>query len=167
MRLRLILALIALSSPALAEEPRGCDKFAWPIAAEQAALGGAERQSPAPNGSYDRNSAVAIALPLSPLAAAKLAKPPERAPKDPASLAGSAAFAAASTAGKYRVTLPLAGWIDLVQDGAYLKPTAFTGALDCPNVRKSVEFAIGAAPFVLQVSGVTNPKIALVLTRVD
>ena len=66
--------------------------------------------------------------------------------------------------GRYKITLSDAGWIDVIQDGQYLKPVAFTGALDCPGLRKSVEFDIGPAPFTLQLSDVPAPTISVVLT---
>jgi hypothetical protein len=160
----LAVALLALSVlPASAQEPRGCDKFKWPIGAGQAALTATERQS-ASGDSYDRTSTAAIEMPLAPLAEAKLAMPPERAPKKSDSSAGAVAFAAVENAGRYRVALSAAGWIDIIQDGKYLTPTAFTGALDCQGVRKSVEFDLGAAGFTLQVSDVSDPKMLVVLT---
>jgi hypothetical protein len=90
--------------------------------------------------------------------------PPERAPKKPGSSAGMLRFANGA-AGKYRVTLSSGGWIDVIQNGAYLKPIDFTGALDCPGVRKSVEFSLGPEPFTLQVSDVAERVMRVVLTQ--
>lgn len=89
--------------------------------------------------------------------------PPERTPKRADAFAGALSFAAAP-AGRYKITLSDAGWIDVIQDNRYLKPVAFTGALDCPGVRKSVEFEIGPEAFTLQLSDVAAPTISVVLT---
>jgi hypothetical protein len=156
--------LVALATPALADEPRGCDKFKWPLETERAALTSHEKLAPQAGAELDRTSPVAIAVALAPLKDAKLAIAPERAPKNADGFAGALSFAAAADAGKYKVTLSDAGWIDVIQNEHALKPTAFTGALDCPGVRKSVEFELGAEPFVLQLSDVAAPTISVVLT---
>ena len=105
-----------------------------------------------------------LTLALQPLASAKLPLEPERRPKTTPALAGFVRFAAAGASGLYKVSLSEGAWIDVVQDGKRLKPTAFTGATDCPNIRKSVKFEIGAAPFVVQVSGAPSDHIGVVLT---
>ena len=156
-------SLLALAgAPARAAEPSGCDKFAWPLTAEQQELGAAK---PAPaDAEIDRNAGKALTLALQPLASAKLPLEPERRPKTTPALAGFVRFAAAGASGLYKVSLSEGAWIDVVQDGKRLKPTAFTGATDCPNIRKSVKFEIGAAPFVVQVSGAPSDHIGVVLT---
>jgi hypothetical protein len=100
---------------------------------------------------------------LVPLSKAQLTMAPERAPKITTSFAGTVEFKQAAQPGTYVVTLSNGAWINLVQDGHYLKRVAFTGALDCPGVRKSVKFTIGAGPFVLQVSDVARNTIAVVV----
>ncbi len=161
-RLIAALALLVLAAPALAEEPHGCDKFEWSIEKPQQLLAGMERSNGA--GVNDRDAGTAFSVRLSPLAEAKLKWPPERAPKDPPSFAGTVEFGPAKQAATYAVTLSAAAWIDLVQGGRYLKPVAYTGALDCPHARKSVKFAIGPEPFTLQLSGAPYPTIDLVVT---
>jgi len=42
-----------------------------------------------------------------------------------------------------------------------------TGALDCPGLRKSVEFGIGPEPFIVQLSYVAVKSISLVLMPSD
>jgi hypothetical protein len=152
-----------LPAAALAEEPRGCDKFKWPLDVERAALADAARRV-ASDAELQRDSAVAITVPLAPLAEAGLALPPERAPKRRDGFAGSARFAAGGQAGDYKVTLSKPGWIDVIEDGRYLKPLDYTGALDCPGVRKSVAFHLSGDTFVLQVSDVQEPTIDVVVT---
>ena len=167
MRLALAGLLIVLALPAFAEEPKGCDAFAWPLGVEKAALASSDKQTPNAGDELDRNSAEAITVALVPFQAATLSKPPERDPKNADSYAGAVSFAAGSGSGKYKVTLAEFAWIDVIQNGQYLKPVAFTGAHDCPGVRKSVEFELGAEPFVLQLSDVSAQTISVVLTPSD
>lgn len=164
MRVVSILVVLLAASSALADEPRGCDKFAWNIADAQHLLATPRPPGAGPN---DRNTATAISLSLAPLANAKLKLPPERTSSNPGSLAGSVEFASAAHVATYAITLSAAAWIDVVQDGKYLKPVAFTGALACPEVRKSVKFRIGPGPFTLQLSGATSDTIDLVVTPAD
>jgi len=164
MRLVAIMAILLASSAAQAAEPHGCDKFAWSIAKAQLLLA---KPTPPASVPADRDAGMAVSLPLKPLTDAGLKYPPERKPTDAKSFAGSVEFAAAKQAASYAVTLSAAAWIDLVQDGKYLKPVAFTGALDCAGVRKSVKFAIGPDPFILQLSGVPSGTINLVVTPAE
>jgi hypothetical protein len=158
-------AFLAIN-PALSAEPSGCDKFAWPLVKEQSLLA---KPQPAETiaTSFDRNVEQAFSLRLVLAAEARLPNPPERPPKKATAFAGFAQFGATSTGGSYKVSLSEGAWIDVVQEGRYLKPTAFTGATDCPNVRKSVKFDIGPAPFTLQISDAPSDKIAIVVTRAD
>jgi hypothetical protein len=67
----------------------------------------------------------------------------------------------------YTVNLSANAWIDAIQNGAYLKTVAFSGATDCEGLRKSLKFDLGDSPLVLQVSGVTSQAIAVVIARVS
>jgi hypothetical protein len=165
--MRQIIPLIGASLiawPALAAEPSGCDKFAWPLTNEQRLLG--EAQAPAQGAEVDRDAGKALTVKLAPLAEAGLPMAPERKPKEPA-LAGYLQFGKAASGHPYKVSLSEGAWIDLIQEGHYLKPTAFTGATDCPHIRKSVKFEIGPAPFTLQLSGAPATGIAVVLTPIE
>jgi hypothetical protein len=55
------------------------------------------------------------------------------------------------------------GWVDLVQDGHALKPKAFSGATDCDGIRKTMKYAIGASPFVLQISGIRENSVSVAI----
>lgn len=158
-----LLVLLTTAAGVLAEEPSGCDKFAWNIERERALLEG--RLLPAGDGLMDRTEAAGLALTLMPLAEAKLPRPPERQPKDQSTFAGIVSFSAGPGPTTYRISLSDAAWIDVVQGGAFVKSGKFTGARDCPGIRKSVEFYIGPTPFVVQISGAASPAIRLVLTR--
>jgi hypothetical protein len=89
-----------------------------------------------------------------------LPSPPERAPKE-GTFAGFAAFKSPPKPGLYTVSLSAGGWVDLVQDGHFLKPKAFSGATDCDGIRKTMKYEIKARPFVLQVSGAREDSISI------
>ena len=76
---------------------------------------------------------------------AKLPMPPERAPKD-GTFAGFASIKTAPKAGLYSISLSAGGWVDVVQDGHFLKPKAFSGATDCDGIRKTMKYELSASP---------------------
>ena len=103
-----------------------------------------------------------ITLSLVSPADAKLPSPPERAPKD-GTMAGFANFKGAPKAGLYTISLSAGAWVDVVQDGHFLKPKAFSGATDCDGIRKTMKYELAAQPFVLQVSGAKEGAISIAI----
>ena len=97
--------------------------------------------------------------------AAAFPKPPERSPKIKPSQAGFLSFAA-PRAGAYQIMMSAPAWIDIVQNGRYIKPSAFSNATDCPGVRKSVRVTLAASPFTLQISSTPGPSIGIVIAPV-
>jgi hypothetical protein len=162
MRTALFIALVLLAAtPAnAAEEPSGCDKFKWNIDRERAALTAPDRLKLASGGELAAFPSTGVTLGLSPPAEAKLPSPPERPPKE-GTFAGFAIFKAPPKAGIYTVSLSAGSWVDVVQDGRSLKPTAFSGATDCDGIRKAMKYEISASPFVLQVSGTRENSISI------
>ena len=61
------------------------------------------------------------------------------------------------------MTLSAEGWIDLVQNGAPLDSADHSGAKNCPGLRKSVRFNVGAAPVVLQISGAPAESVKVAI----
>jgi len=164
MRTSLLVALLLLgTAPAwAAEEPSGCDKFKWPIERERAALTAPDRAKLASGSELAALPSSGVTLALVTPADAKLPTPPERAPKE-GTFAGFASIKAAPRAGLYTVSLSSGGWLDVVQDGHFLKPKAFSGATDCDGIRKTVKFELSAAPFVVQVSGTKEDSISIAI----
>ena len=164
MRISLFVALLLLgAAPAwAAEEPSGCDKFKWPIERERAALTAPDRAKLASGSELAALPSSGVTLALVTPADAKLPTPPERAPKE-GTFAGFATVKAAPKAGLYTVSLSSGGWLDVVQDGHFLKPKAFSGATDCDGIRKTVKFELSAAPFVVQVSGTKEDSISIAI----
>jgi hypothetical protein len=163
MRTSLLIALLLLgtASGRAAEEPSGCDKFKWDITHERAALTAIDRAN-VNSGSELAVPSSGITLALVAPADAKLPLPPERAPKD-GTLAGFASFRTVPKAGIYTISLSEGAWVDVVQEGHFLKPKAFSGATDCAGIRKTMKYELATSPFVLQVSGVKGSAVSIVI----
>ena len=152
-----VLALLLLSMPVLAaEEPSGCDKFKWNIDRERAALTASDRTRLTPGAELNVLPASGVILSLAAPAEAKLPTPPEGG-----TFAGFASFKAAPKAGVYTISLSAGAWIDVLQDGDFVKPMGFSGAKDCEGIRKTIKYELSAKPFVLQVSGSRQDSISI------
>jgi hypothetical protein len=164
MRAPLLIALVLLgtASARAAEEPSGCDKFKWPIERERAALTAPDRVKLASGGELAALPSTGVTLALRPPAEAKLPSTPERAPRE-GTFAGFASFKNAPKAGLYTISLSAGGWVDVVQDGHFVKPKAFSGATDCDGIRKTMKYEISASPFVLQVSGTKEDSVSIAI----
>jgi len=164
MRAVLTIALLMLgAAPAwAAEEPVGCDKFKWNIERERAALTAPDRTRLASGGELAALPSTGITLDLRTPAEAKLPSPPERAPKE-GTFAGFVTFKNALPPGRYTISLSASGWIDVAQDGQFLKSITSSGVRECEGIRKSVKFEIPAKPFVIQISGIEANSISLAI----
>jgi hypothetical protein len=163
MRKCLFVALVLAAAPAwAAEEPSGCDKFKWPIDRERAALTAPDRAKLASGAELTAVPSTGMMLALVTPADAKLPTPPERAPKD-GTFAGYASVKATPRAGVYTISLSAGAWVDVVQDGRFLKPKAFSGATDCDGIRKTMKYELSDKPFVLQISGTKENSIAIAI----
>ena len=157
-----VLLLIASAPAIAAEEPSGCDKFKWSIDHERAALTAPDRAKLASGSEQAALPATGITLSLVTPTDAKLPAPPERAPKE-GTFAGFTSVKAAPKAGLYTISLSAGAWVDVVQDGHFLKPKAFSGATDCDGIRKTMKYELAASPFVLQVSGARENAISIAI----
>lgn len=165
MRLTGIVALLILiSASAAAQEPSGCDKFKWPLDKERATLNGTDLPKVKSGDRIAWPIPFAATIGLSNLADAKLPFPPEHAPKSPATFAGFIQAPAPPKAATYKITLSSESWIDVVQDGHMVKSSAFSGAVGCEGVRKSVKFNLAARPFTLELSDVPANSIRIVVS---
>jgi hypothetical protein len=162
MRTSLFVALALLgTAPAwAAEEPSGCDKFKWGIERERAALTAPDRIPLASGAELAALPAQTVVLALRSPTEARLPMPPERAPKD-GTFAGFASIKTAPKAGLYSISLSTGGWVDVVQDGHFLKPKAFSGVTDCDGIRKTMKYELSASPFVVQVSGTKEDSVSI------
>ena len=160
--LSIALVLLGTASAWAAEEPSGCDKFKWPIDRERSALTAPDRIKLVSGGELTALPSTGMTLGLRPPAEAKLPSPPERAPKE-GTFAGFASFKSAPKAGLYTISLSAGGWVDVLQDGHFLKPKGFSGATDCDGIRKTMKYEISASPFVLQVSGTKEDSVSIAI----
>jgi hypothetical protein len=164
-RLLSIAALLVLASAsAAAQESSGCDKFKWPLDKERATLNGTDLPKVNSGDRIPWPIPFAAAIGLNTFADAKLPFPPERAPKSPASFAGFVQVATPPKAATYKITLSSESWIDVVQNGHAVKSSAFSGAVGCAGLRKSVKFDLAAQPFTLQLSGAPADTIRVVVS---
>ena len=162
-KLLLVALLIGAAAPVCAaEEPSGCDKFKWPIDHERAVLTAPDRVKLNSGNDVAAMPSTGITLSLVAPSEAKLPSPPERAPKD-GTMAGFASFKGAPKAGLYTISLSAGGWVDVVQDGHFVKPKGFSGATDCDGIRKTMKYELTASPFVLQVSGTKENSVSIAI----
>jgi hypothetical protein len=69
-----------------------------------------------------------------------------------------------SKAGIYKITLSSEGWIDVIQNGQFVKSAAFSGATGCDGIRKSVKFDLAAQPFTIELSSVPADTIRIAVS---
>jgi hypothetical protein len=163
MRALLLIASVLLgTASARAEEPSGCDKFKWPVDRERAALTAPDRIKLESGGELAALPSTGMTLGLHAPAEARLPSPPERAPKE-GTFAGFASFKNAPKAGLYTISLSAGGWVDVVQEGHFLKPRGTSGATDCEGIRKTMKYEISASPFVLQISGTKQDSVSIAI----
>jgi hypothetical protein len=156
------LLLLCAAQVKAAEEPSGCDKFKWNIDHERAALTASSRAKLTSGNEVTAMPSSGIILSLVKPTEAKLPTPPERAPED-GTFAAFTSFKNAPKAGIYTISLSAGAWIDVSQDGHFLKPKAFSGATDCDGIRKTMKYELSASPFVLQVSGAKEDSISIAI----
>ena len=164
--LTVILATLTGASQVHAQEPTGCDKFKWDVARERAALdlpntaklpSGSEISAPLPQ---------TVTLDLKSTGDAKLPMPPERTPK-PGTFAGFSTLNAIPASGTYSISLSSAAWVDVVQNGGFLKPKAFSGVTGCDGIRKTMKFDLAPGPVTIQLSGVSESSIRMAVMPVS
>ena len=156
--------LITLLTSASAAAEDGCDKFAWPLAREQALFATADKPAVQVGQTLAAIPKGAFTLHLRSGTEAAFAMPPERKPRSERWFGGMMRFSAPDKPGIYQVTLSDEAWIDVVQDGRYARSVGSTGRSDCPGLRKSVRLELAASPFVLQLSGVSSDVIVIAIS---
>jgi len=165
----LITACVVLlcGSAAAAQESTGCDKFAWSLAKERASLAATDKAKVTTGDTIKMLPASAIVIALLPLNEVKFSLPPERKARTENGFGGAISFPAPLQPGILQVVLSEEAWIDIVQNGRYVRSVGTTGRSDCPGVRKSVRFEVENAPFVLQLSGAASNSIIAVIGPKD
>ena len=164
-----IVAALILSGPAVAQDKDPCTQFKWDVTHELAVM----KQSPQPLVAALRAGNVPQ-LELDKLYALKLAsqasvtfvtKPAKAAPDDGAQ-AGLVRFRT-TEAGRYRVSLTSAHWLDVLDGEKAVASRDFQGQRGCDRPRKIVEFELPAGhEFTLQFSGSTETEVVAAITAV-
>ena len=169
-------ALVLLGPAALAQDAApndapengmsgGCESFKWPLDKERAAFAHAGLEKAASGAARGPLKEQAFTLALLPAKEGAFTVSPGKKKND--GFAGLVAFAAPEKPGVYQVTLSGEGWIDLVQNGAALPSADHSGAKNCPGLRKSVRFDVGAAPVTLQINGAPADTLKVAIRPVE
>lgn len=153
---------IVLALPALAED--GCDKFAWSLNRERAWFAASDKLQIPSADPLPALPGKALILRLQQVDAVVFVMPPERRPKSANGFGGAVSFAAPEQAGIYQVTLSEDAWIDVVQEGRYVRSVGSSGRRDCPGLRKSVRLELARAPFVMQLSDVETEIVMIAVS---
>jgi hypothetical protein len=168
-RLAALLVLASLAAPAHAADTGGCDSFAFPLATELAWMKADDALAATSGAKFDTPPGKAMAVTLSPTAGFAFTVPPtgkaKNKPED--SFAALLAVTTVDQPGVYQVSLSGPGWIDVIQNGAALKPTAHTGKSDCEGLRKSVRFELAQGPLTVQLSDVPASSIRVTIRKAD
>lgn len=160
MRKRLALAILMLGlAPAYAAEPAGCEHFKWPVTRERALLTTPDLPTLKSGVDAPTLPPLAATLSLHPVAEAGLPKPSERTQK-PGTFAGYLRLGQIP-GGIYTVSVSDSAWVDVIQDGNYLKPTEFSGVTGCNGIRRTMKFSLAAGSTTVQISGVAANAIKL------
>lgn len=140
-------AFIAAAASDAFAAGEGCAAFRWPIEREQSLFASA----PAASSGQTLNVGEAAAFALLPADAVKFGVAPGRTPA--AGTFGAMATLAVETPQTIQITLSGEAWIDVVQDGAALKPSGVSSVKECPGIRRSLRFKLAAGDAALQFSG--------------
>jgi hypothetical protein len=167
MRRASLIALALLVLPGTAAADDGCEKFAWSLARDRAALAAVDKSTIAAGETLAALPVAALLIRLQPGPQAAFDMPPERKPRTEQWHGGMVRLPALPRPGIYQVTLSEDAWIDVIQNGRYARSVGSTGRSDCPGVRKSVRLDLDASPVVLQVSGVAQDTIAITIGPVQ
>ena len=154
--------------PAIADQPTDCKGYRGDVSHELDLLG---QPAASLNAGRDTKTIAHVdidkhyAVKLVPQSSLKLAAKVDKAAADPAAHGGLLAFRTGE-AGRYRVSLSTAHWIDVVDAGNLVVSLDFQGQRDCAKLRKVVELELtGKREFVLQLSGATDESVGLAITR--
>jgi hypothetical protein len=144
--------LIVSLMPALADD--GCDKFGWSVARERSWFAATNKPAIAAGAALASIPKDAFVLQLQADTNVAFTMPPERKSKAEHWFGGMIRLPAVAKPRIYQVTLSDEAWIDIVQDGRYVRSIGSTGRSDCPRAAQ-------------QLSGVTSETIAVAVSRID
>lgn len=161
--------VLAAATTGFAAETGGCDSFPWSIKTELQWMKASASEAVKSGAKLAEPPAKAIALSLQPMSAVTFPVAPTGKKKPEGDVYGGFVnFESPSSApGLYQVTLESGGWVDVVQDGNALKPTAHSGKSDCNGVRKTLRFNLESGPFTVQFSNLKKDSIKFVIRQAE
>jgi hypothetical protein len=159
---------LVISSQALAAETGGCGSFTWPITTELKWMKG-DSQDVASGAKLPSPPEKAMKLALEPMNAVTFpVAPTGRHKPEGEAYGGIVHFDSPSSApGSYQVSLDVAGWVDVIQDGKALKSSAHSGKSDCDGVRKSVRFTLDPGPFTVEFSNLKKDSLKFTIRQAE
>lgn len=70
-------------------------------------------------------------------------------------------------AGRYRVLQGAPGWMEMVRNGRAIASTTHGHGPQCSGIRKMVDFDLGPGRHVLELVGVADPVVTVMVQRID
>ncbi len=161
--------VLAATTTGFAAETGGCDSFPWPVKTELQWMKASESEALKSSAKLPSPPAKAITLSLEPMSAVTFPVAPTGRMKPQGDVYGGIVDfeSPGSASGLYQVTLQSPGWIDVVQNGKPLKPTAHSGKSDCDGVRKTLRFNLEAGPFTVQFSNLKKDSIKFAIRQAE
>jgi hypothetical protein len=160
-----IAACAILAAPVHAADP--CDGFAWNVSHERALFAmqpvrvtAAPSAGPSTALEVDRLYEIV----LTPQNNVSFVLAPDKKALADGAFAGLVTLNI-PTAGKYRVSISDAFWIDVIADHKFVATDDFTGVHECHAPRKIVQYALPAGnDLILQFSNANNPSLRVTVT---
>jgi hypothetical protein len=150
-------------------EDQGCSGFTWPLDTELSWMAAPDGVSLASGAELPSPPAKAITLALEPAKSVTMPVPPgvKKQAVGGDTFSGWLTLGGVAKPGLYQISLSHEGWIDVVQNGALVKSSAFTGRKECAPIHKSVRFEIGAGPVTVQISGAPAQTVKLAIREAN
>jgi hypothetical protein len=160
---------LAFSSHAFADETGGCNSFAWSVATELKWMKAADAQAVNSGAKLPSPPEKAMSLSLEPMSAITFPVAPTGHRKPEGDVYGGIVnFDSPSSApGSYQISMQTGGWVDVIQDGKALKPTAHSGKTDCDGVRKTIRFNLDPGPFTVEFSNMKKDAIKFSIRQAE
>lgn len=168
LRILLAAAAVLLSSHALAKDTDPCTRFTWNVSHELAVMRHEPQKLAAatkPTGNVPRLQVnQSYELVLASQKNVTFAVTPGKPTLPDNANAGIVRFRT-NTAGRYRVSITSAHWIDVVDANALITSRDFQGARGCERPRKIVEYDLPAGrELTLQLSGGSEAAVIIAVT---
>jgi hypothetical protein len=150
---------------AMAAEQPGCSGFNWPLDTELAWMAGSDDVALESGAQIPAPPTKAVTLALKPAKAVTMPVTPgvKKQAVGADTFSGWLTLGGVEKPGLYQISLSDGAWIDVAQNGALVRSSAFTGQKDCKAIHKSVRFEIGAGPVTVQISGAPGQKVRLAI----